>query len=100
MNPKTITEYRRVQALGEEILGRDPELYLKDEFENVATLELMRMQGTTMLQIETMIAQTSDDPVEREEALARIDASMLQYVEQARNLNSLRRGEDFNNLIK
>ena len=93
MNPKTIPEYRQVQALGEEILNRDPQLYIKDEFENVATLELMRMQGTTMLQIETMIAQTSDDPVEVEAALARIDASMLQYVDQARNLNSLARGD-------
>ena len=89
MNPKTITEYRRVQALGEEILSRNPELYLKDEFENVATLEIMRMQGTTMLQIETIISQTTDDPVEREAALARIDEATLQSVQLARRLNGL-----------
>ena len=53
----------------------------------------MRMQGTTMLQIETMIAQTSDDPVEVEAALARIDEATLQSVQLARRLNELSRGD-------
>jgi len=49
----------------------------------------MRMQGTTMLQIETIISQTTDDPVEREAALARIDEATLQSVQLARRLNGL-----------
>jgi hypothetical protein len=93
MNPRTITEYLEVQTIAEDILGGNPELYLLNEFQDQTILELIRVQGTTALQIQSMIAQISDDPDEAEAAQLRVDELFKEYYEQSKRVAAMVRGD-------
>ena len=70
------------------MFNENPSLYLKDEFENATTLQLMNQLGNTGLTVQTMIAQFSDDPEEQLAAELKIEEYLMQFRGWGRMVNS------------
>jgi len=87
MNPSTVAEYNQLQTIAETMFNENPSLYLKDEFENATTLQLMNQLGNTGLTVQTMISQFSDDPDEQLAAELKIEEYLLQFRNFSRSFN-------------
>jgi len=87
MNPSTVVEYNQLQTIAETMFNENPSLYLKDEFENATTLQLMNQLGNTGLTVQTMISQFSDDPDEQLAAELKIEEYLLQFRNFSRSFN-------------